>query len=203
MRQLQIELNADNGMTMPVDGIFGGQTMKAVEIFQQNHHLSPVDGIVGVQTKAALDNPGPGPAAASGPAPGQSQATPAPSPLRCATAQDSMNVMAPELPWVQEGSVNLNVYWCWDGTKILDPAAPVTWTSTTLDGALLMWNTNPPVTVNKDPKNSGGFWTLETVITGTVAACVTKYGCGPAKPFKLDLYVFGDGVKYIANRSEI
>jgi hypothetical protein len=58
INQLQTELNTDNGTSMPVDGIFGPDTTKAVELFQQNHNIVPADGIVGPQTKAALDNPG-------------------------------------------------------------------------------------------------------------------------------------------------
>ncbi len=99
------------------------------------------------------------------------------------------------------GAVNLSVYWCWDGSKITYVANPVVWTSITWDGTTLVWNTNPPTTLDKDPQN-GGFWTLETVLTGTVQNCIVKYGClPPVTPFKLDLYVFGDGVKYIANSS--
>ena len=56
INQLQTELNTDNGTSMPVDGIFGPETMKAVELFQQNHNIVPADGIVGPQTKAVLDN---------------------------------------------------------------------------------------------------------------------------------------------------
>jgi Putative peptidoglycan binding domain len=56
--QLQTELNADNGTSTPVDGIFGPQTRDAVITFQQNHQIVPADGIVGPQTKAALDNLG-------------------------------------------------------------------------------------------------------------------------------------------------
>ena len=57
INQLQTELNTDNGTNMPVDGIFGPETKKAVELFQQNNNIAPADGIVGSQTKAALDNP--------------------------------------------------------------------------------------------------------------------------------------------------
>ena len=60
--QLQNELNTYNGTDMPVDGIFGAATRKAVETFQQNHHIVPADGIVGPQTKAVLDDPTPNPA---------------------------------------------------------------------------------------------------------------------------------------------
>jgi peptidoglycan hydrolase-like protein with peptidoglycan-binding domain len=63
INQLQTELNTDNGTSMPVDGIFGPDTTKAVELFQQNHNVVPADGIVGPQTKAALDNPGLNPVA--------------------------------------------------------------------------------------------------------------------------------------------
>ena len=59
INQLQAELNTDNGTNMPVDGIFGPETKKAVELFQKNHNIVPADGIVGPQTKAALDNPVP------------------------------------------------------------------------------------------------------------------------------------------------
>ncbi|MGD0065004.1 MAG: peptidoglycan-binding protein [Streptosporangiaceae bacterium] len=68
INQLQTELNTDNGTSMPVDGIFGPDTTKAVELFQQEHHVIPADGIVGPQTKVVLDNPGAAPAA---PTPGQ------------------------------------------------------------------------------------------------------------------------------------
>ena len=41
INQLQTELNTDNGTNMPVDGIFGPETKKAVELFQQNHNIAP------------------------------------------------------------------------------------------------------------------------------------------------------------------
>ena len=66
--QLQTELNTDNGTRMPVDGVFGPDTTKAVELFQQEHHIIPADGIVGPQTKVVLDNPD---AAPTAPTPGQ------------------------------------------------------------------------------------------------------------------------------------
>jgi len=65
--QLQQELTND-GDTVPVDGIFGPGTRRAVENFQQEHDIIPADGIVGPQTKVVLDNPGAAPAA---PTPGQ------------------------------------------------------------------------------------------------------------------------------------
>lgn len=65
--QLQQELSND-GDTVPVDGIFGPGTQRAVENFQQEHHIIPADGIVGPQTKVVLDNPD---AAPTTPTPGQ------------------------------------------------------------------------------------------------------------------------------------
>ena len=65
--QLQQELNND-GDTVPVDGIFGTDTQRAVENFQQEHHIIPADGVVGPQTKVVLDNPD---AAPTTPTPGQ------------------------------------------------------------------------------------------------------------------------------------
>ena len=77
------------------------------------------------------------------------------------------------------------------------------WTSITADGTFLVWHTDPPTIMDENPQN-GGFWTRETVVTGTVQNCVIKYGCvPPVKPFKLDLYVFGDGVIYVANGRNI
>ena len=210
MAQLQSELNGILGLHLAVDGIFGSvgsQTYYAVIAFQQAHGLQQ-DGMVGPATKQALD------AAlsmhtstvpqATAPVPGTSQAPSTPSPQHCGTAVDSMNIIDHSLltaGW-RLGSVNLSVYWCWDGSKITDTGTPYAWTSKTLDGILLEWNTNAPVTIDKDPQN-GGFWTRETVVTGTVQSCLIKYGCLPTQPFKLDLYVFGDGVKYIANRVNV
>jgi peptidoglycan hydrolase-like protein with peptidoglycan-binding domain len=65
--QLQQELTND-GDTVPVDGIFGAGTQRAVENFQQEHDIIPADGIVGPQTKVVLDNPD---AATTAPTPGQ------------------------------------------------------------------------------------------------------------------------------------
>lgn len=76
--QLQTELNADNGINMPVDGIFGAQTRDAVKTFQQNHQIAPADGIVGPQTKAALDSHIPSPVTTPGAAPSQAPSTPSP-----------------------------------------------------------------------------------------------------------------------------
>lgn len=196
--QLQTELNAANGTSMPVDGIFGPGTKKAVETFQANHHLAQVDGMVGPQTKAALDNRIPVAAPATTPA----QAPSSPSSSQRGTATDSMNLMDAGLPGVRMGSVNLSVYWTWDGSKVTYVANPVVWTSKTEDGVLLEWHTDAPVPVDKDPQN-GGFWTREIVVTGTVQSCVPTLDCGPTKPFKLDLYIFGNGVKYVANRTNI
>jgi len=65
--QLQQELTND-GDPVPVDGIFGPATQRAVENFQQEHQIVPADGIVGPQTKVVLDNPD---AAPTAPTPGQ------------------------------------------------------------------------------------------------------------------------------------
>ncbi len=203
--QLQTELNAANGTSMPVDGIFGPDTKKAVETFQANHHLAQVDGMVGPQTKAALDNPIPvaAPATTHAQAPSSpAQAPSSSSSSQRGTATDSMNLMDAGLPGVRMGSVNLSVYWTWDGSKITYVANPVVWTSKTEDGVLLEWHTDAPVPVDKDPQNDG-FWTREIVVTGTVQSCVPTLDCGPAKPFKLDLYIFGNGVKYVANPTKI
>jgi hypothetical protein len=121
----------------------------------------------------------------------------------CGVAHDSMNVVDKGLIGVRAGAVNLQVNWCWDGGKITSVSNPVVWTSITADGGFLVWHTDAPVPVDSVPQN-GGYWARETVVTGTVQNCVIKYGCiPPVKPFKLDLYVFGDGVKYIANKSAI
>ena len=198
VNQLQTELNTANNTITSVDGIFGPQTKAAVITFQQNHHIVPADGMVGPQTKAALDNPSPVTAPATTPA--QTPSTPS-SPQR-GTATDSMNVMDAGLPGVRAGSVNLSVYWTWDGSKITYVATPVVWTSKTGDGTLLEWHTDAPVPVDKDPQN-GGFWTREIVVTGTVQFCVPTLDCSPTKPFKMDLYIFGNGVKYVANPTKI
>jgi len=79
INQLQTELNTDNGTNIPVDGIFGPETKKAVELFQQNHNIAPADGIVGPQTKAALDNPGSNSGVTSTPGPSGVTSTPGPS----------------------------------------------------------------------------------------------------------------------------
>jgi hypothetical protein len=97
--QLQTELNADNGTSMPVDGVFGTQTRDAVITFQQNHHIVPADGIVGPQTKAALDNPGSPAAPASAPAqapstssPGTSQASSTSAPVPSQADADAVAI---------------------------------------------------------------------------------------------------------------
>jgi hypothetical protein len=214
--QLQTDLRIVQDPNLDVDGLFGSvhsQTYHAVTAFQTAHGLNP-DGLVGPATKKALEAAVSGPvvpatvppsAPAQAPsAPAQAPSAPAqapsaPAPEHCGTVKDSMNVTDHGLPGVRVGSVNLSVYWCWDGSKITHVTDPVVWTSKTVDGVLLEWNTNPPASVDKDPQN-GGFWTRETVVTGTYQDCVTKLGCFPTVPFKLDLYIFGDGVKYIANR---
>jgi peptidoglycan hydrolase-like protein with peptidoglycan-binding domain len=226
VNQLQTELNAANGTSIPVDGIFGSKTRDAVETFQENHHIVPVDGKVGPQTKAVLDNlglnsaaaPTPEASAGSGAAnttqtsptpptssqPGNPNPASAPVPEHCGTAEDTMNIMDPTLlgvPGPGAGSAHLSVYWCWDGSKITRLGNPEVWTTKTGNGRLLEWNTDTPVTIDKDPQN-GGYWTRETVVTGTYHFCAVSY-CLPTQPFKLDLYVFGDGVKYIANRVNV
>jgi hypothetical protein len=116
----------------------------------------------------------------------------------CRDAKISRNLKDAGLPGVRSGAVNLQVYWCWDGQKIVSVGNPVVWTSTTWDGTFIKWTTNTPVLNDKDPQN-GGYWTKDIVITGTVENCVFKYGCiPPIKPFKLELLVFGDGVQYPA-----
>ena len=213
--QLQTDLNLIPGNHLVVDGAFGSQgsqTYAAVIAFQQTHSLAQ-DGIVGPATKQALDaaisvaTPMVPSATASAPITAQAPTTPAQAPSTpaqrtCGTAQDSMNVMDHGLPGVREGSMNLSVYWCWDGSKITSTATPYTWPSKTLDGFFLEWKADPPVTIDKDPQN-GGYWTRETVVTGTVQECPPELDCLPTQPFKMDLYVFGDGVKYIANRVNI
>ena len=49
--QLQQQELTNDGDTVPVDGIFGAGTQRAVENFQQEHDSSPADGIVGPQTQ--------------------------------------------------------------------------------------------------------------------------------------------------------
>ena len=53
VRKLQETLNT-KGYNLGVDGIFGKQTLSAVQDFQKNNGLA-VDGIVGKNTLAALD----------------------------------------------------------------------------------------------------------------------------------------------------
>ena len=136
--------------------------------------------------------------------PGTAGPSPAPAPEHCGTAEDTMNIMDPTLlgvPGPGAGSVHLQMDWCWDGSKITRLGNPVVWTTKTGNGRLLEWNTNTPIPNDKDPQN-GGYWTRETVVTGTYQFCAVSY-CLPTQPFKLDLYVFGDGVKYIANRVNV
>jgi peptidoglycan hydrolase-like protein with peptidoglycan-binding domain len=138
------------------------------------------------------------------PAPGTSGPNPAPAPEHCGTAEDTMNIMDPTLlgvPGPGAGSVHLQMDWCWDGSKITRLGNPVVWTTKTGNGGLLEWNTNTPIPNDEDPQN-GGYWTRETVVTGTYQFCAVSY-CLPTQPFKLDLYIFGDGVKYIANRVNV
>jgi peptidoglycan hydrolase-like protein with peptidoglycan-binding domain len=56
--QLQTELKAWGVYNLPVDGVFGHETSKAVITFQQEHEIVPADGVVGPQTREALDGPG-------------------------------------------------------------------------------------------------------------------------------------------------
>jgi hypothetical protein len=136
--------------------------------------------------------------------PGTAGPSPVPAPEHCGTAEDTMNIMDPTLlgvPGPGAGSVHLQMDWCWDGSKITRLGNPVVWTTKTGNGRLLEWNTNTPIPNDKDPQN-GGYWTRETVVTGTYQFCAVSY-CLPTQPFKLDLYVFGDGVKYIANRVNV
>ncbi len=70
VRRLQQVLNQDGFSTGGVDGVFGRQTLAAVDSFQRSRGLG-VDGVVGRQTWAALDGaprPAPAPAPQSGPA---------------------------------------------------------------------------------------------------------------------------------------
>jgi hypothetical protein len=207
--QLQTELNSILGDHLTVDGLFGSvgsQTYDAVIAFQQARHLQP-DGMAGPITKQALDAAVSGSTTAVPPAttpvstPAKAPAPPAPRP--CGTAEDTINLVDPSLiGGSRDGSVHLSVYWCWDGSKITYTATPYVSTTKTWDGATFEWNINTPVSIDKDPQN-GGFWTRETVVTGTYQACLIKEGCLNTEPFKLDLYVFGDGVKYIANRDNV
>lgn len=59
---------------IPADGIFGQQTLHAVERFQHAHHLA-VDGIVGRQTIEALDHQAPATAHGHAPTSGHAPAT--------------------------------------------------------------------------------------------------------------------------------
>ena len=65
MRRLQ-KLLARNGLPVgKADGVFGDQTMTAVQTFQSTHGLNP-DGVVGKQTWTALSAGSAGPVAAGG-----------------------------------------------------------------------------------------------------------------------------------------
>lgn len=224
VKQLQIELNGILGLSLSPDGLFGTDTYNAVVAYQAKRDLQQ-DGKVGPVTKQALDKdwssiptpnlaspqPAQAPSSPATQAPAiQAPATQAPaSPIqaavpaqqKCGNAVDTMNIVDPSIiGGSRDGSVNLSVNWCWDGSKITSTATPYVWTSKTLDGIFLEWNPGAPVTVDKNPQN-GGFWTRETVVTGTYDICLPKYGCLPTQPFKMDFSVFGDGVTYQANRT--
>lgn len=161
---------------------------------------TPAPGISGDSGAANTTQTSPTPSST----PGTAGPNPAPAPEHCGTAEDTMNIMDPTLlgvPGPGAGSVHLQMDWCWDGSKITRLGNPVVWTTKTGNGRLLEWNTNTPIPNDKDPQN-GGYWTRETVVTGTYQFCAVSY-CLPTQPFKLDLYVFGDGVKYIANRVNV
>lgn len=53
VRWLQWELNHDMGLTLVVDGIFGQNTLNAVQKYQKDHGLQ-IDGIVGRKTRESL-----------------------------------------------------------------------------------------------------------------------------------------------------
>ena len=96
------------------------------------------------------------------------------------------------------GAVNLEQNWCFDGQKITQSSQPKVWTSSAGGGKMtIRWHLDPAQNIDKDPQN-GGYWTREVVVTGSVEQCVLKYGCIAEIPFKLDLYVFGDGVTHNA-----
>jgi hypothetical protein len=122
---------------------------------------------------------------------------------QCGSAHDSINFVDPGRPFMRMGAANMTVHWCWDGQKITHYDAPVVWTSVTLDGALNSFQVDPAVQWPEHPQN-GGYWTVETIVTGNFHPCVpSKAFCLPGTNFRLDMDVFGDGVNYIANRRNI
>jgi len=56
VRNLQIALNSDKSLVteLKIDGKWGEKTHKAVQNFQEKHHITPALGYVGSKTKAKL-----------------------------------------------------------------------------------------------------------------------------------------------------